>query len=617
MRFAKLIFIIQILFLAITNAQVIDGGSRHAIVICNGCGVWATGGNEAGQLGDSSQTKSLYPIKVLFSDAISVVAAYEHTMALKNDRTVWAWGDNGAGQLGVSTTNRSLIPIQVSGISDIKKISAFGWHSMALGNDGIVWVWGRNDQGELGNGTTTRSNIPITVSQLSDIVDIAAASGHSMALQNDGTVWAWGYNFHGQVGDGTTTDRHTPVKVSTLSNITAICVAVYHSMAIAKDSTVWSWGRNNNGTLGDGSQTDRSTPVQTSGLKDIIALAAGVYHSLALRDDGTVWAWGYNGSGQVGDTEIMNVLLPLQVFGLNNIVEIAAGNSHSMALQDDGTVWTWGQNDYGQYGDSTVISSNIPKKMQLLCNVEYPNTPEAEFSYSNGCRGDSTVFKFVSEVGLDSLTWYFGDPVTGDNDTSYLKQPSHYYENSMNYSVTLSINKGCYQDKITKSIFIDSIPKVSLGQDSFLCESATIVLDAGNSVTNFLWSTGDTTQEINVMYGNYHVVVNNECGSSADTIDITNRCDSIDVPNVFTPNGDLVHDEFKIKLSGYIGKEILIFNRWGQLVFKTSDPASIYWNGTTKNSGMNLIEGVYFYVLNYKDRDENLLHATGIVSLIR
>jgi len=37
-----------------------------------------------------------------------------------------------------------------------------------------------------------------------------------------------------------------------------------------------------------------------------------------------------------------------------------------------------------------------------------------------------------------------------------------------------------------------------------------------------------------------------------------------------------------------------IFNRWGQLVFSTSDPA-LNWNGTN-TSGDQLEDGVYYYV---------------------
>ena len=42
---------------------------------------------------------------------------------------------------------------------------------------------------------------------------------------------------------------------------------------------------------------------------------------------------------------------------------------------------------------------------------------------------------------------------------------------------------------------------------------------------------------------------------------------------------------------------LTVFNRWGGVVFETGDPA-ILWNGTYKNTGEVLPDGVYYYVCN-------------------
>ncbi len=63
------------------------------------------------------------------------------------------------------------------------------------------------------------------------------------------------------------------------------------------------------------------------------------------------------------------------------------------------------------------------------------------------------------------------------------------------------------------------------------------------------------------------------------------------VPNVFTPNGDGINDYLEIKkLEYYVANEIVIFNRWGNKVFESSN----YHN---EWDGGNLSDGVYFYVL--------------------
>lgn len=67
----------------------------------------------------------------------------------------------------------------------------------------------------------------------------------------------------------------------------------------------------------------------------------------------------------------------------------------------------------------------------------------------------------------------------------------------------------------------------------------------------------------------------------------------INVPNVFTPNGDDVNDLFTLDVLNGTNVELMIFNRWGDLVFSESGVKPV-WNGKAK-SGAVVSDGVYFY----------------------
>jgi gliding motility-associated-like protein len=76
---------------------------------------------------------------------------------------------------------------------------------------------------------------------------------------------------------------------------------------------------------------------------------------------------------------------------------------------------------------------------------------------------------------------------------------------------------------------------------------------------------------------------------------------SVTIPNVMTPNGDDKNDLFIItNLEGWEYKELIVLNRWGQVVYYNPDYEND-WNGTYE--GKPLADGVYFGVLNisYKD----------------
>lgn len=77
----------------------------------------------------------------------------------------------------------------------------------------------------------------------------------------------------------------------------------------------------------------------------------------------------------------------------------------------------------------------------------------------------------------------------------------------------------------------------------------------------------------------------------------SDACPLYRLPNVFTPNNDGFND-FWVPFPGYAGVEsinLVVFNRWGSMVYETNDPA-IQWDGTNLNTNQPCPDGAYFYV---------------------
>lgn len=66
------------------------------------------------------------------------------------------------------------------------------------------------------------------------------------------------------------------------------------------------------------------------------------------------------------------------------------------------------------------------------------------------------------------------------------------------------------------------------------------------------------------------------------------------IPNVFTPNGDGYNDCFEPRCTGNTEYKIIIYNRWGQEVFKGDQDQ--LWDGSI--NGVKASEGVYYYVIS-------------------
>ncbi len=92
------------------------------------------------------------------------------------------------------------------------------------------------------------------------------------------------------------------------------------------------------------------------------------------------------------------------------------------------------------------------------------------------------------------------------------------------------------------------------------------------------------------------------------------------IPNTFTPDGDNYNQTFlPIFTSGFdpYNFEMLIFNRWGEIIFETHD-AKVGWDGTYGMKGRDVQEGVYTYKVIYKNplNDKRKI-IVGHVSLIK
>ncbi len=95
------------------------------------------------------------------------------------------------------------------------------------------------------------------------------------------------------------------------------------------------------------------------------------------------------------------------------------------------------------------------------------------------------------------------------------------------------------------------------------------------------------------------------------------ECFLYELPNVFTPNNDGVNDIYYAKnLNNSIKKvDMKIFNRWGQLVFETTNP-DIAWEGNLMNSNSKVSSGVYYYMCDVYEPRITGVYIRNLVGFI-
>lgn len=135
----------------------------------------------------------------------------------------------------------------------------------------------------------------------------------------------------------------------------------------------------------------------------------------------------------------------------------------------------------------------------------------------------------------------------------------------------------------------------------------------GNTATGFsvspqtYTSAGDYTASITVSDG--------VCSDQASVvIHVLNEAPELVIPNVFTPNNDLVNDVFRVRGSNITDFRAVIYDRWGLELFNWSDVAQ-GWDGKVNGNTCN--DGTYFYIISCKDADHNDIKKQGSFTLLR
>jgi len=234
------------------GVTAIAAGGEHSLALLSNGTLMAWGSNEYGQLGigaggeeEEIQAESDVPVAVNgVSGATAIAAGARHSLALLGSGTVMAWGENESGELGDGSINRGEeAPGAVSGLSGVTAVSAGGAHSMALLANDTVMTWGENKSGELGNGTAGEpSPIPVAVSGLGEVKGISAGGSHDLAYSepiptvagvSPGTgstaggtsVTITGTNFEGATSVSFGASNATKFTVGSPTSITAISPA--------------------------------------------------------------------------------------------------------------------------------------------------------------------------------------------------------------------------------------------------------------------------------------------------------------------------------------------------------------------------------------------------------
>jgi len=282
--------------------------------------------------------------------------------------------------------------------------------------------------------------------------------------------------------------------------------------------------------------------------------------------------------------------------------------------------------------DTTIL----PEFRRRIVVIVKP-IPPVDFTISDSivCRYDVITFNSTSDSIYTKFKWSFGD-----GDTAMSKLVNHSYKTNGNKIVTLEpdydvvgFEKKCITS-VSKSVRIVDV-KADFDIDT-LNQPIFCFKNKSGGASDYRWDFRSSFS-FNEMGRDYEPCYNygEELGvfkvcliaisseGCEDTICkvLNNRFIAKIIPfNVFTPGQDNFNNIFKFDVEGEEKFDLKIYNRWGELVFESTDK-NYNWNGRYKNDGIECPEGAYFYILNFKLRgrleNEGKGPVSGTVTLIR
>jgi len=467
-------------------------------------------------------------------------------------------------------------------------------YDRALGD----WIW------VSGDNTPNQNGIYGTITQAASANKPGARMGAVSWTDGDGNFWLFGgYEWGGdQLND---LWRFTPDTTFAAFNASPLSGCAPHTVNFSATSPQGCAGiQTFHWTFGD----------PASGNADTSALAAPS-HTYAQPGTFTATLIIRECSGAQDTASIIIQVTPgltLSLAGTPSDCQSPSGTASATAAGGTGP-YTYNWQPSG--GNAATASNLLPGNYTFT--VTDNNGCQASDTINVGLSGsiapalgpDTTVcgmtqLNLSANVSAVTFLWSTGDTASSVS----VSQAGTYW-------VTASTGLCSGSDSIT----IDLLQAPSANALPTLCDQAEVTIGFSSGNFNYAWSTGDTTPTILVdQPGTYTVSISSGPCVFSDSIIVPAEAGSsvIWFPNSFTPDGNDLNETFRGYGEGVLEFHLMLFDRWGQLIFETYD-FNTPWNGYFE--GRLVQQDVYVWVADYRlsCADQQRIRRIGHVSVIR
>ena len=275
--------------------------------------------------------------------------------------------------------------------------------------------------------------------------------------------------------------------------------------------------------------------------------------------------------------------------------------------------------------DSTCLPYFVFDDFSLVLN-EAPSNEEVEITESLSDCFSTHFLSLTSNFLHEQVIWKFNGEVL-ENQISDTLNISELNLESGIYSVEIRGISGCAE----ASIVIDDVQQPQAFFNAITTTNSSIVsfegIDFSGEISDWQWFFGDgssaSSQYVTHDYSNpgvYEVTLvytdSFGCVGQLNNSVVISYSQYVYLPNSFTPNHDGVNEQWAWQTNNVLDIEVLIWNRWGELIFKSTD-LNGYWDGSVNNGNHYSLNGIYPYIFRFKNEKGLWQELNGNILIMR
>ncbi|MES2565888.1 MAG: PKD domain-containing protein [Bacteroidota bacterium] len=171
-----------------------------------------------------------------------------------------------------------------------------------------------------------------------------------------------------------------------------------------------------------------------------------------------------------------------------------SGSNNFSLVQNPSHIYT----AVGSYSPVLTIQTAIGCISSFSLSTPFYPNPNPGFLLNSICANSSISFTNTSQISPGSITnynWIFGDPGSGNNDSSTVLNPVHFYSSAGVFTITLSTisNNNCIST-ITHSLTVFTLPSASFSAPNGCLNSSTQFTNSSSSnYVKWFWNFGDSS----------------------------------------------------------------------------------------------------------------------------